>query len=769
MPLPTTLEFSTDCSIGFDETGRKCLSSFLALDLEIYLPTIPDPDSITNSWIFSYKQYQSWLELETPAILCLHGIPGSGKSLLSSLVLRKLRKSSAGQGKAIAFFLCDEQDERRHSTVDLLTTLIRQLLVQQPSLSRHVQNLFALKGDKLGWTRAELQVIFQAILYSRGEVSIVCIIDGLDKCDSLHVQFWEELVAATTTPPTTPDDSSSPDNEFPMVSGSPLKFLFTSCSRLEPLAGLGSCCSIDLDAQNEMRDEIKSLVGAGVTSLVQSRPGFIGFEESITEKILAGPDVTFLTVGLGLGDLLTTRSRSAPSAVRETLETLSFGLSEIYERHLQGISSNSRSWAHEVMSWILYTVRPLSVHELALALAIKTGVKSVCAIDEHISRDMAGDLEQVFGPFISIKRGEVCLIHPTARNYLVSQVGSDNWFTFDPKQVHQRISRTCLALLSMEGLRDASPLADADKETPLSDPQWDLLTYSSRHWPTHYRRAGGNWESDIHGMVFDFLNKQVNSQVQLIWHRASEIAFLESVEQIASKHGFTEIAMKLLGTAASDEDIAKVLESAARNGHEHLVERLLETTKDSKSIGEDGAALCEAAQYGHHAVVRLLLDNVRNPRPALGKCLDSPLALAARNGHTEVVKMFLESSAYLEQDGSRSTALHLAVAGGHGSVVKVLLDSKDIDLKEACAESQLPPLHLAAKRGHVTVVKQLLSHGADPEQSTYEAMPLHYAAQNGHLNIAKQLLVAGATIDASDTSGFTPLHYAAQQGGMWRW
>lgn len=663
-------------------------------------------------------------------------------------MLQNLRASSFGQRKAIIFFFCDEQDERRHSTRDLLSSLVRQLLVQQPSLFRNVRSLYTLTRDRSNWTRQELRVFFRGILCSRDQVEIVCIIDGLDKCDPLHAQFWEDLVNATTTTG---------------VTGSSLKFIVTTRQRLEVPAE--SCFSIDLDTQKEVQDDINGLVTAGVAGLVQERPGFVGFEERITTKLLDSPGTTYLTTKLALDELATLKVHSTPSSIRTRLDSLSFGFSESYERQLQSISSDWHSWAYEVLSWVLYTVRPLTIDELAIVLAIKTDSESLSAIEDHISQDMVGDLKQVLGSFISIKNGEVHLVHPTAREFLVSQIGGDSWYIFDPEKVHGHISRTCLTYLSMEEFSDAPSLTESDGNAPLPQPQWGLLTYAAEHWPTHYRRAGDS-DPDIHARVLDFLNIQMEVELwpKLYWSivKLRWIPCWRSAEHIASELGFTEVVMRLLGTTADDTDRGKALESAAGSGHTVLVERLLAASTDARKLAQNSTAFNEAARNGHESVVRLLLESGWKPEPTK-EGGPNPLTLAAQNGHTAVVQLLLAPSAGPIPENNKSTALHRAAENGHESVVKVLLDA-GVDAEAAYAKSKYLPLHLAAQRGHVAVVKQLLDCGASPEPSSTRLTPLHLAAQGGSLNVVKQLLAAGASVDPSDNTDSTPLHHAAQNG-----
>lgn len=789
IPLTTEAhESSTNYFTEFDNEG--IVQTFRALNLENYQPAIPwpGPDSIISSWIFSHETYIGWLGHAEPAILCLYGKPGSGKSVLSSLVIRNLRLSSAGEKRAIVFFFCNEQDERRRSTGDLLSSLIRQLLVQQPSLFSNVQYFWTRKSDKSNWTKSELRVLFRAIIHSREEVEIVCIIDGLNKCNPSHLELWEDLVDATTLheapviaallPEDSGDDSAAilpedPGDEsiynegveatpIPTITESSLKFMITTRRVLETDTPRGSYFSIDIETQGRVRDDMVSLLAVGVKDLVRKRPGFSGFEEIISKKLLSTPDATLLTTSLCLGELETMIVSSAPASIRKKLDSISFTSDEIYARHLQSVSPDWREWAHDVLFWVVYAVRPLTVLELALALAIKQEDKSLAALVGNISQDLAGDIERVFHGLIIIEHDEVHLAHSTIKEFVLCSLGVQRyWYQIYSNDPHCQIAQTCLTYLSMEDFGHITSLAEFDGNRPLPEPRWGFLGYAAHHWHEHYRLVGEG-ESGMLSNVLSFLTEKVVAK-GLYWSipGSNPSPKWDSVLHIAAGLGFGKVVLELLGKTASDEQVTKAVEWAARNGHDILVKRLLKGPEYHLAIGPDSSAMRNAAQSGHESIVKMLLEHeTKTDLPAASG--NGALPLAAQGGHTEVVKMLLVLGIDL---ANRSTALHLAILGGHEAVVKLILDTDDIDLEEKPTGSGLRLLHAAAKRGYVGIVRQLLAHGASAQSLAYhDRTPLHLAAWYGHLNVTNQLLEACAAIDPVDKDNYTPLHIACQYG-----
>lgn len=79
--------------------------------------------------------------------------------------------------------------------------------------------------------------------------------------------------------------------------------------------------------------------------------------------------------------------------------------------------------------------------------------------------------------------------------------------------------------------------------------------------------------------------------------------------------------------------------------------------------------------------------------------LQTPMDLAASNGHENVVKVLIEAGAEVNPvEKQRSTPLHLATREGHLGLVKFLLQNRADASK--CDNSGLNSLDLAIDGGH---------------------------------------------------------------------
>ena len=91
------------------------------------------------------------------------------------------------------------------------------------------------------------------------------------------------------------------------------------------------------------------------------------------------------------------------------------------------------------------------------------------------------------------------------------------------------------------------------------------------------------------------------------------------------------------------------------------------------------------------------------------------LAIAAQEGHTEIVRALLEADinkTTLEQrEKEEFTPLALAAFAGHRDVLEVLIEAgANIRAKNISGST---PLALAAERGHAEVIQRLIELGAD--------------------------------------------------------
>lgn len=144
------------------------------------------------------------------------------------------------------------------------------------------------------------------------------------------------------------------------------------------------------------------------------------------------------------------------------------------------------------------------------------------------------------------------------------------------------------------------------------------------------------------------------------------------------------------------------------------------------------------------------------------------LRIASKDGDAEMVASLILAGVPVtgmdSTDAVGLTPMLYAAREGHSQPVRLLLEA-EADPNEAGGIGNETPLHVAAVGGRSKVCKVFLEAGCLVEPIDKNGQtPLHYAASAGQQAVCKQLLLAKASVEPRDTGGQTPLHLAAFGG-----
>ena len=146
---------------------------------------------------------------------------------------------------------------------------------------------------------------------------------------------------------------------------------------------------------------------------------------------------------------------------------------------------------------------------------------------------------------------------------------------------------------------------------------------------------------------------------------------------------------------------------------------------------------------------------------------DYDKAILKYYNNPEKLKLLITAGADVNKaDKDGDTPLYLAAREGHTECVKLLLDAPGIDVNMADKNGNTP-LSMAARVDHTECVKLLLAApGIDVNKVDEDGKtPLYEAADDGRLEAIKQLLAApGIDLHKADKDGKTPLATAQEKG-----
>jgi ankyrin repeat protein len=329
--------------------------------------------------------------------------------------------------------------------------------------------------------------------------------------------------------------------------------------------------------------------------------------------------------------------------------------------------------------------------------------------------------------------------HFSVKEYLTSARLSEERDTISRFHVsmapaHTIIAQACLGVLLH---LDENITNKSLKEFPLSE-------YAAEHWVDHVRFE--NVASNVLDGMKRLFDPSKNHLSVWVWIYDPE---LSSRDRLGRSERPAAARATPLHYAAfcGMHDIATFL--------------IIEHSQDVNARGFDKkeTPLHVALRQGHVEVIRVLLEHGADAE-ARNKDNRTPLLWASRLRHVELAQVLLEHGADTEaRDGDNCTPLLCASRDGQVELARVLL--KHGADTEARDEDDYSPLERATQKGHVELVQILLEHGADVSaQNKRGHTPLHWASAMGQPAVGLVLLRHGADLKARCKSNHTPLHCA---------
>ena len=138
----------------------------------------------TGVWLLESTEYQQWINCVEPTLFC-PGIPGAGKTFLTSIVINDLLgRFDEDPDVGVAYMYCNYKRRTEQTIENLLATLLKQLIQKKPSLYTEVRGLY-LKHRQKG-TRPSLDELRTTLNGMIGKLTrVFLLIDALDECTDL--------------------------------------------------------------------------------------------------------------------------------------------------------------------------------------------------------------------------------------------------------------------------------------------------------------------------------------------------------------------------------------------------------------------------------------------------------------------------------------------------------------------------------------------------------------------------------------------------------
>ncbi|KAL8789942.1 MAG: hypothetical protein Q9195_006603 [Heterodermia aff. obscurata] len=753
----------------------------------------------TGDWLLGHPSYLGWNRSSSSSLLLLHGVQGSGKTILASAVIDSFLQKTIGETHhaQVAYFYCAKNgfEAERSDPDDILRSLVRQLTFSTET-QRVVHESLVIEYDR---REAEAQLdgfdtprlrsaeCINLILDLAALNPLVLIIDAIDEVRNSR---RHELIDGM--------------NAIISRAGNVVKIFLTTRNDSQIFALLPETQSLCIHESDNARD-VEKFVRRTVAHAVQTRRLLNGnvtesFQEDIIQLLIKGAREMFLWVILQIENLCHMRHetdirQSAQVLPERTLEQLYTGTFEM----ISNPYTSAYMIAKQAFAWLLCTQEALSPAALLAAIS-----------GSHQDRRKELDLSSLLNICANLiildsKLNVMRFAHTSILEFLESKI------EFASPRLHALAAKSCLNMCT-----SGTP---ASVELGLHPTEF-FYDYALLYWAEHCRLAS-TLEVD------EELSQQVNDFV--FEHNEIGLAFTTWMEQIQvfSKTMPNDHPLKkVIGSVLSSENTPLFV--ACAFGLQGLLERIsVIRHTDWNSRNDHGqTGLYIAAALGNEKVVRFLVRKGADVHARGGKFV-TPLQTACFSGHISIVEILISAGADPGVGGAFEDALQASLLGdqkdialfllgtdfnirsqesfnvifhqateagfadvvaklstkyalsystptmNHSKLIEAAIKKGQVGILEryvrrgSTSRSDFPVdgVSMAAFAGHEAMINFLLEQGQDIEQSGPFGSPLRVASLMGHESTLRLLLERGANVDACDIWG-SSLQAAALKGHL---
>ncbi|KAL7629604.1 hypothetical protein AAE478_001126 [Parahypoxylon ruwenzoriense] len=568
--------------------------------------------------------------------------------------------------------------------------------------------------------------------------------------------------------------------------------------------------SIKLD-QDSLRDSMKKDMESQVDQIIRLKPHIADTKEKILQELNKpqwNPKLSELFI-----DALRHISPSPPAVLFELMKSFS-STEAAFKTIFEQVPENYRVWVRKVLTFVCFSLRPLTPDELAIAVAA-VDCKSFEEIREVIDHKIAESIQQLLPGLIRIQSGRVSAAHDGLKSFL-TQCSEDAWYHLN--NCHSTIALACYKYLSVAvgvfGVEKTSPLDIVitkdylyrSKPGPFrgSLPKERLLlfsTYAALYWCDHYLSPeDGNanshfepWSTDTPLLIKilalrrwcrspytrddeptprEFMPSHLREEFKL-----SELdVFKMTLEMVDHREGDSLIDIIYPSQLPEDETTRDWIStnfpmpsvSWIGTCQPQILDRIFQREKEL-ILNHVSAVVASIVARNDLSLLAKFLGKLSEEQVNMGEATSQALTYAIFWSLIDIVKIILDHQVKpigpLRSAPWSLTVLHVATAAGDTQIIQLLLDA-GADVNAVDAECFIlrhaTPLHVACQFGFTEVVRLLLGAHADVKYATPTGITaLHIASTRGFPSICELLISHEATLTLDQVMQ-SPLHIPAK-------
>lgn len=422
----------------------------------------------TCGWILDNPLFLEWADEELgTAMLWLHALPASGKSILSSFIIANRQEDSF-----CVYYFFRFGDQTKRSLSNCLRVLAYQIAEQLPSFRMALRDIrFASKNLEKTDARTIWEKVFVDVLFRMRFTSTqYWIIDALDEAD--HPRVLAELMQSV------------------FQSLTPIKIILVSRQTPELIATFERCAKVVPMVYLPLEDTRHDIQNFLETEVKHS-PIAPELKPELVSRLAAGADGNFLWARLALDDIGECYTQED---LDDTLKGMPSGMVGFYQRMERTLSETYTTRPRDqllgraILIWTVCSRRPLSVDELIQAL-----------LPISIVMEPSLMIGRVCGQFVVIdSTNHIVMVHQTARDHITSP---DSALSINTGEGHEILFAKCMTVLEVrhphwdpERRVANPPHAERHISGQLATDNSDIVRYATTSWPYHLDRMSS--ESD---------------------------------------------------------------------------------------------------------------------------------------------------------------------------------------------------------------------------------------------------------------------------------
>ena len=682
-----------------------CLQSLFFREMTSRSKEVDKAAGNTCSWILNSITYRQWSD-QSCGLLWIKGKPGAGKSTLLKYIVGSANLDTGQPWILLSFFFHGRGRPIQRSELGLLRSLLHQLAGQIPNILLRLTDEYTRRceacgkyEDKWFWEVEDLKTFLRSYVSEVATTHRIQIyVDALDECGE---KAAVDLV------------------NF-------LKSIRTSCSicfscRHYPITNLMDG-ELEICVEDNNSKDIETYLNYRMEEAVPHQK--LAEFAAVRHHILSNGSGVFQWVKLVTDQFLKSmRQGKSLKTIRTEIQALPPTLEDLYHQLLGGLNVSDKSQTLKLMQWIYFALRPVTLGELRIAMAIDSNVeytqKRQCQESETYARTEQAmrlhvlDLSRGLVEFVrhDDTSSVAQFIHQSVNDYLrergfglLDDAGDwapDGTFT---GRSHFRLLRSCIQYLYMEELQefDLEKIARTYKRPTFhilrkaAYRELPLLFYAASSWLQHYQKVEeeGIPQEDFISLYYSHpplpveksdLCRKAPKNNEYEWQLFRPSTTLLTV--VASRYNLLSLFMNLISkgfnVASSDERGETALSNAVHYNRPDILRVLLRYNwVDLNSTDRNSQIpLNCAAERGYEGIVRILLQQSRVNRNAIDNRGRTPLICAAEAGNIAIVSMLLEQECVDRnaRDQTGRTALSRAAEEGNQHIVRFLLSQEDVD------------------------------------------------------------------------------------------